>query len=469
MQIWLHWWSAVAPLRAACSRERSFLWLAVALAGFCTRGDLFGVSSTVRALGLVARCYDRLLDFFHSPSVDVGRLARAWARHALSLFPVYRCEGRPVLLGDGIKAPKSGRKMPAVKKLHQESDGNTKPAYIMGHSIQVVSMLAGAGASFFAVPLCGRIHEGVKFTNRDKRTLPGKFFALLASLDIGEPFTLVADAYYACGHMALGLLAGGCHLASRVRRNAVAYLPPPTGQDGGKKRRGRPPVFGEKIRLWSLFDRADAGWQTAESPVYGESGIEIRLLCRDLLWRPLRGLVRYVLVDHPTRGRLILVCTDTNMPPIRIIGLYGLRFKIELSFKQALRVLGVYTYHFWMRRMEKLPRNSGTQHLHRASEEYRTAVRRKMDAYHRHIQIGLVVQGILQYLATAHPRLVWASFGSWLRTIRPGVPPSEFVVATALAHSLPRFLADTQNSSTFKKFLCENMDNGSYEGFRLTG
>jgi hypothetical protein len=30
------------------------------------------------------------------------------------------------------------------------------------------------------------------------------------------------------------------------------------------------------------------------------------------------------------------------------------------------------------------------------------------------------------------PQRVWDDFGSWLRTIRPGIPPSELVVAAAL-------------------------------------
>ncbi len=467
MLIWSHWWSVVEPLRAACSRQRTFLWLAVAVAGFCTRGDWLGVSSTVRTLGLAARCDDRLLDFFHSPSVDLACLTRLWARHALKLFPVHRTGGRAVLLGDGIKIAKSGRRMPAVKLLHQESDNNTKPTYIMGHSVQVISMLVGAGTSFFAVPLGGRIHEGVKFTNRDKRTLPTKFGDLLECLDIGEPFTLLADAYDACGHLAERLLHRGCHLLSRARRNAVAYLPPPAIL--GKRGRGRPCVFGLKIKLWTLFDCPGEDWQTADSPVYGERGVPLRFLRRELLWRPLGQLVHDVLVDHPTRGRLILITTDLARAPIEVIRLYGLRFKLELSFKQALRVLGVYAYHFWMRSMDTLKRTEGTQHLHHKSDEYRDAVRRKIGAYHRHIQIGLIAQGILQYLAVTYPQLVWDSFGSWLRTVRPGIPPSEFVTATALANSLPQFIAQRQTVPTFNKFLRENMDQGRYEAIRLAG
>ena len=157
MHLWLQWYCVVAPLRSACSRYRTFLWLQIALAGLCARADLLGVTSIVRTLGLAPSCYDRLLDFFHSPAVDLPRLTRLWARQALALFPVHRFRGLPVLLGDGIKIGKCGRKMPAVKRLHQESDGNTKPEFIMGHSIQVVSMLVAAGSSFFAVPLSGRI------------------------------------------------------------------------------------------------------------------------------------------------------------------------------------------------------------------------------------------------------------------------------------------------------------------------
>jgi len=74
MSLWSQWYSVVAPLRPACSRYRTFLWLLAALAGICARHDLWGVTSIVRTLGLAARCYDRLLDFFHSPALDVACL-----------------------------------------------------------------------------------------------------------------------------------------------------------------------------------------------------------------------------------------------------------------------------------------------------------------------------------------------------------------------------------------------------------
>jgi hypothetical protein len=69
----------------------------------------------------------------------------------------------------------------------------------------------------------------------------------------------------------------------------------------------------------------------------------------------------------------------------------------------------------------------------------------------------------------AYPRLVWASFGSWLRIVRPGIPPSEFVTATARSHSLPEFLTERHKGQEFKEFLRENIDVTSYEALRLAG
>src|ERR1017187_18253 len=75
---WRHWWNLVCELRSACARTRTFLWMSLCLAGISTRKDLLGVTSIVRALGLAPACYDRLLDFFHSPALDLNKLTRAW-------------------------------------------------------------------------------------------------------------------------------------------------------------------------------------------------------------------------------------------------------------------------------------------------------------------------------------------------------------------------------------------------------
>jgi hypothetical protein len=87
--------------------------------------------------------------------------------------------------------------------------------------------------------------------------------------------------------------------------------------------------------------------------------------------------------------------------------------------------------------------------------------------YHVFIQAAVVCQGLLQYLAVAFPQRVWASFGSWLRTIRPGIPPSELVVANALRQSLPEFLLNSAPGNIFAKFVIERQDTNRMEAFRL--
>ena len=113
--------------------------------------------------------------------------------------------------------------------------------------------------------------------------------------------------------------------------------------------------------------------------------------------------------------------------------LYGLRFKIELSFKQAVHQIGTFAYHFWMFDMKLRRRNDGNQHLHRASPKYRDDVKRKLHAYHVFI----------------------------------GIPPSELVVATALRQRLPEFLLDPPKHHIFTKFLAKRADTNKMQGFQL--
>lgn len=177
--------------------------------------------------------------------------------------------------------------------------------------------------------------------------------------------------------------------------------------------------------------------------------------------------VRFVLVNHPSRGKKIFLCTDLSLEPLDIIRLYGIRFKIELSFKQAVHQIGTYGYHFWMRSMKPRSRKSGNTFLHRETKKYRERVERKIAAYHCYIQTGVIAQGILQLLSVMHTACVWKSFRSWMRTTRPGIPPSEWVVATALQHSLPEFLADAPDNHIMAKFMRENIDLDTAQGLRL--
>ena len=462
MVLWSSWWNILSLLRPAFSRSRTFFWFLLVSAAFSLRQDLFGVTSFVRALGLSPSCYDSLLNFFHSSSVKIDLLSQLWFKVVLTHFPVYHLDDRPVLILDGIKYAKEGRKMPGVKFLHQQSESNSKPHFIMGHSFQAFGVLCQVAGYYFCVPVCARIHEGIVRSNRDKRTLIDKAIQMLESVHQGQQFILIADAYYANRKMIGGLRAGSSELITRVRRNAVAYENAPEVK---KRRRGRPKKYGQKVLLNNLFN--SAGFQTILSPVYGESNIEIRYMTRDLLWKPAGEVVRFVLVDHPVRGRIILLSTDLTLTGEELILLYSLRFKIEMAFKQAVHTVGSFGYHFWMAEMKPIKRNSGNQHLHREPEKYRQQIERKLKAYHVFVQTGMIAQGMLQYLSMTKGEFVWKHFGSWIRTIRPDVLPSEMVVSAALRNTFSDFLHQGDIAEPFRKFVIKRIDFKRPEGSRF--
>lgn len=466
MHLWIEWFRCVRMLRAACSREATFLKMALVLAAISVRPDLLGVTSFIRAGFFSPAQYRLVLHFFHSEAVSLSLLLRAWVALALKLFKPVMVDGYRVFVADGLKAPKEGRKMPAVKSLHQESANNSKPPYIMGHSFQVIALLVeGIAGQCFAVPIMSRISEGVRFTSEKKRSLLDKLAAWFVELAdiINAPALLVADAYYASRKVIVPLLTNGHHLVSRLRKNAVAYLPLPPMP---VKRKGRPRIYGDKVKLHSFFNSPEK-FISVRSPVYGEQNVTIRYLSVSLLWRPLGRLVQFVLVMHPVRGNIALLCTSLTMAPLTVIKLYGLRFKIEVSFKQALHTLGTYLYHFWMKTMQPLRRGDGDQNIADRPEKYRRDVKRKLGAYHRYVLLGCIAQGLLQHLAINYREDVWHTFRSWLRTMRKDLVPSEFVTAHALKSSLPDFLLSDDHDSELKKIILDNADHDKIPGLRM--
>src|SRR3974377_1658768 len=130
LSLWGIWWNAILLLRPAFSRLRTFMWFVTAVAGLTVRVELLGVTSIVRALNLRPSLYTKLLDHFHSSGIELDRLSALWARVVLGLFPSpVRINGRLVLVGDGLKAPKRSKK---TTQTGQENAGRKAPASAIG-------------------------------------------------------------------------------------------------------------------------------------------------------------------------------------------------------------------------------------------------------------------------------------------------------------------------------------------------
>ena len=67
-------------------------------------------------------------------------------------------------------------------------------------------------------------------------------------------------------------------------------------------------------------------------------------------------------------------------------------------------------------------------------------------------------QGLLQIFSATAPKLAWRFIGSWIRTVRPGLAPSEQVAAVALSNTLPEFLATAAKTSILVKFIRDWLD-----------
>jgi len=59
----------------------------------------------------------------------------------------------------------------------------------------------------------------------------------------------------------------------------------------------------------------------------------------DLLWKPIKGLVRFILIET-SRGRIILMSSDPTLDPLLALSLYTARVRIESLFASVKNLLG---------------------------------------------------------------------------------------------------------------------------------
>ena len=155
---------------------------------------MLGVTSIVRALNLDNRCYNTLIDYFHSSAVKLDRLTALWTV-VLRLFPS-RCAC--FTLGASWSATASRSPSAAARCRRSNScispEANTKPEFIMGHSLQAVSLLVQAAPGFFAVPLAVASSGLVWSQSRSTHPARQNAHALRHAPAVEQPFYFVADA-----------------------------------------------------------------------------------------------------------------------------------------------------------------------------------------------------------------------------------------------------------------------------------
>ena len=97
------------------SRKAAFRWFVTITVGLMLRSDKLGLTSVIRDLALSPGSYDSMLHFFRASSWLLEDIRRCWFSAVMDHAPLYREGCFHVLVGDGGKQSKEGRRMPGVK------------------------------------------------------------------------------------------------------------------------------------------------------------------------------------------------------------------------------------------------------------------------------------------------------------------------------------------------------------------
>lgn len=350
--------------RPAFSRRATFAWFVAIVCGMLIRTDKLGLTSVVRDLSLRPSSYLSLLHFFRADAWNLDTVRRFWYRAICKHIPMMQENGMLLLAADGVKQSKEARRMPAVKRLHQESETQTKPETIFGHMWGCVGVLAGTIGNLFCIPASLRIHDGMQ----EAAPWEGSGVSLESHVvqtirnaceiirEQGRDSIAMMDRYF----LSVPALAAlneeneknehRLHLITKAKKSCVAYEKPEPRKKGQK---GRPRRKGKSIKLSSLFETAKDSFVSVVVEMYGEMR-EVSYLSVDLLWgQKLYHPLRFVLVQSGSM-RSILVSTHLGLSPETIIRLYSYRFRIEHTFREMKQQIGGFAYRFWSKSMEKL-------------------------------------------------------------------------------------------------------------------
>ena len=443
----------IVKLRPTFSREVPFEWFVLLLWGVLLSNQPPAVTSYLNAVGLGEGYYHQALHWFSSSAFSIDDLCYRWGDWLREHSQVRRLKGQRVYVGDGIKVSKEGRKMPGVKGLHQESEDVSKPEWIRGHYFSALGLLLGVGQALFAAPIVLKLHDGIEVVEADEQaTLVEKMAGLCVEYMVKASYA-VLDAYYASTKVLQPLRENDLHLISRVRITTVAHaafsrLP---GQHGP----GRPRQWGSKVKLRELFAPVEDCLK-ASVWLYGQK-VSVYYQCFEFYWDSAEDLVLFVLTQLPNGKQIILLSSDVNLTGQQVIEVYGWRFKIEVSFRTLVHLLGGFCYRFWLQSMETATRWPKNLQLADYPENFQRQVAGKIEAFERFINLNAISLGLLQVLALEMPNLVWTHFPVWFRTLPKHGYPSEQIVRLSLQSQHPVNLFKSRSALLLNKLLAAKL------------
>jgi DDE superfamily endonuclease len=437
----------LSTFRHLFSRHLPWTMFCAIILGFIGSHHIEAVTSICRFWHMDETGYHQLLHFFHSSAWCLDAVVAHWSRLVLAQHIAVTVQGRTVLLGDHTYVVKDARHMPGVVTLHQDSETQSKPTYFRGHHWGIVGLLVGALSHAFCLPLEARLHQGFAHLRQDDNNAAQRQTLALRLVHMAREFAqrhdtpalLVLDAFFAIAPVfqlaaslwSLRLKQPVLAIVTRAKKNYVAYEPAPPQATPS---RGRPPKYGNKIKLTDVFETHKEQFASASCAVYGHVET-VSYLALNLLWKPIKAPLRFIFA-RTSRGPIVLMCSDLASDPLMALALYCARVRIETLFFMLKNVLGAFAYHFWSKRLprhSRKPKKNAT--LQTPPKEHLETVRRTWQACERFAMLGCVAVGLLQLVALKFHDQVWDGFSLFLRT-RSRALPSERTVKTVLGQEL---------------------------------
>jgi hypothetical protein len=305
------------------------------------------VTSWIRSAGLS--------DHYQSCYLAVaaaGRKAETIAAYLVlrAVKPLVSGAGRLTLVLDDTPTRRYGPHVQGAGIHHNPAPGPAGSPHVYGHVFVVLGLLAAHPSwGVIALPLLARMY--VRKTDLPK-VHPKHRPAFRTKLDLavellrwarlwlgllGKPLWVVADGAYAKADFLKPAKALGMTVVSRLRCDAALRSLPPEVPEG-RRRRGRPRIYGaERISLAKRSGQR-RGWTTEAFTLYGER-VTKRYKTFLATWRPAGGVIRVVLVDEPNAWRAYF-CTDPLASVADILTAIANRFSLEITFRECKQVVG---------------------------------------------------------------------------------------------------------------------------------
>ena len=152
---------------------------------------------------------------------------------------------------------------------------------------------------------------------------------------LGKSLWVVVDGAYAKAPFLKPALSLGTTVVSRLRKDTALRSVPELRRAG---RCGRSRIYGNARINLAKWTGQRHGWTTGVFDLYGKSTVK-RYKTFLATWRPVRGVIRVVLVKEPT-GWVAFFCTDASASVADILTTVADRFSLETAFRDCKEIVG---------------------------------------------------------------------------------------------------------------------------------